>query len=185
MSVTVSPPPTSDGEPIAVVPETAEASVPDEGWVVAPPPDRWNAPAEVAPPRWADVRNAATNMSRFLGMRLAGWVLLGTGVALLIAGWLLSWLELRVAGVSAIALALVAMLFTLGRPSLVVTMKVPDRHVQVGQRATGELVVRNAGRSLSDLDVALGHLHRHGQRRPAEREEHGHQGKRDRGHPGD
>jgi len=145
MSVTVSPPPTSDGEPITVVPETAEASVPDEGSVVAPPPDRWNAPAEVGPPRWADVRNAATNMSRFLGMRRAGWVLLGTGVVLLIAGWLLSWLELRVAGVSAIALTLVAMLFTLGRPSLAVTMTVPDRHVQVGQRATGELVVRNAG----------------------------------------
>src|SRR5674536_66558 len=105
MSVTVSPPPTSDGEPA-------------EGSVAAPPPDRWNAPAEVAPPRWADVRNAATNMSRFLGMRRAGWVLLGTGVVLLIAGWLLSWLELRVAGVSAIALALVAVRFTLGRPAL-------------------------------------------------------------------
>src|SRR5450759_5897777 len=78
-------------------------------------------------------------------MRLAGWVLLGTGVVLLIAGLLLSWLELRVAGVSAIALALVAMLFTLGRPSLAVTMKVPERHVQVGQRATGDLVVRNVG----------------------------------------
>src|SRR5664280_681419 len=152
MSVTVSPPPTSDGEPITVVPETAEASVPDEGSVVAPPPDRWNAPAEVGPPRWADVRNAATNMSRFLGMRRAGWVLLGTGVVLLIAGLLLSWMELRVAGVSAIALALVAVLFTLGRPSLAVTMKVPERHVQVGQRATG------------DLDVALGNLHRHRQR---------------------
>src|SRR5665647_2752256 len=113
MSVTVSPPPTSDGAPA-------------EGSVVAPPPDRWNAPAEVAPPRWADVRNAAANMSRFLGMRLAGWVLLGTGVVLLIAGLLLSWLELRVAGVSAIALALVAMLFTLGRPSLAVTVTARD-----------------------------------------------------------
>src|SRR5674476_1661608 len=95
MSVTVSPPPTSDGEPTTVVPETAEPSVPDEGSVVVPPPDRWNAPAEVVPLRWADVRNAGTNMSRFLGMRRAGWALLGTGVALLIAGWLLSWLELR------------------------------------------------------------------------------------------
>jgi uncharacterized protein (DUF58 family) len=112
---------------------------------VAPPPDRWVAPAEVGRLRWADVRNAATRLSRTLGMRVAGWVVLGAGVALFIAGWGLSWLELRVAGVSAVALALVAMLFTIGRPSLTVSLSVPERHVQVGSRATGELVVRNAG----------------------------------------
>jgi len=81
MSVTVSPPPTSDGAPTTVVPETAEASVPAEGAGVAPPAGRWNAPAEVGPLRWADVRTAAGNLSRTLGMRVAGWVLLGTGVA--------------------------------------------------------------------------------------------------------
>jgi uncharacterized protein (DUF58 family) len=143
MSLTVSPPPT-DGAPAEAVLETAETSVLEYGPVAAPP-DRWLAPAEVGPMRWADVRNAATRFSRILGMRTAGWVVLGTGVALLLAGWALSWLELRVAGVSAVALALVGMLFTLGRPSLAVSMTVPDRHVQVGTLATGELVVRNVG----------------------------------------
>lgn len=143
MSLTSTPLPT-DGAPARAVTETADTSVLELGRV-APPPDRWVAPAEVGRLRWADVRNAATRLSRTLGMRVAGWVVLGAGVALFIAGWGLSWLELRVAGVSAVALALVAMLFTIGRPSLTVSLSVPERHVQVGSRATGELVVRNAG----------------------------------------
>ena len=143
MSLTVTPPPT-DGALAEAVPETAGTSV-LEFAPVAADPDRWLAPAEVGRLRWTDVRNAATRVSRALGMRVAGWGVLGGGVALLLAGWALSWLELRVAGVSAIAVALVALLFTLGRPSLAVTMKVPERHVQVGSRATGDLIVRNAG----------------------------------------
>jgi uncharacterized protein (DUF58 family) len=92
-------------------------------------------------------------------MRVAGWTVLGTGVVLLVAGWGLSWLELRVAGVAAIALSLVALLFTLGRPSLAVTLSVPQRHVQVGTEATGELVVRNvAGRRTlpGRIDLPIG-----------------------------
>jgi len=143
MSLTVTPSPI-DGAPAEAVTETAETSVLEYGPVAAPP-DRWLAPAEVGPPRWADVRNAATRMSRALGMRVFGWVVLGTGAGLLLAGWWLSWMELRVAGVAAIAMSLVAMLFTLGRPSLAVTLSVPELHVQVGSRATGNVVLRNAG----------------------------------------
>ena len=143
MSLTDTQPPT-DGALAEAVPETAETSLLEYS-PVAPPPGRWLAPAEVGPVRWADVRNGATRLSRALGMRAAGWVVLASGMVLLLAGWGLSWLELRVAGVSAVALALVAMLFTLGRPSLAVTIKVPERHVQVGSRATGDLTVRNAG----------------------------------------
>lgn len=143
MSLTVSPPPT-DGAPAEAVPETAETSVLENGPVAAPA-DRWVPPAEVDPPRWADVRNAATRLSRLLGLRAAGWVVLGVGLVLLLAGWWLSWLELRVAGVAAVAMFLVAILFTLGRPSLAVTLSVAERHVQVGSRATGDLVIRNVG----------------------------------------
>ena len=143
MSLTVSPPPTG-GAPDEAVGETAETSVLEYGPVGAVP-GRWLAPAEVSPVRWADVRNAATRLSRVLGMRAAGWGVLGAGVVLLLVGWALSWLELRVAGVAAIALSLVALLFTLGKPSLTVTLSVPQRHVQVGSDATGELVARNVG----------------------------------------
>ncbi len=157
MSLIITSPPT-DGAPIETVPETAETAVLEYGQVAAPP-DRWLAPAGVGPLRWADVRNVATLVSRALGMRGAGWAVLGMGVVLLLAGWVLSWLELRVAGISAIALSLVAMLFTLGRPALAVTLTVPEHHVQVGSRATGELVVRNEGgrRTLPvSIDLPIG-----------------------------
>jgi len=143
MSLTVTRPPT-DGAPDEAVPETAETSVLEYG-PAGPPPDRWVAPEEVGPPRWADLRNAFTRVSRVLGMRASGWAVLGTGVVLLLAGWWLSWLELRVAGVAAVTLSLVALLFTLGRPSFAVTLSVPVRHVQVGSHATGLVVVRNVG----------------------------------------
>ncbi len=135
----------TDVAPTWVVPETAGPGLPDDGSAVAPPPDRWQTPAEVAPPRWADVRSVALSLSRRLGVRIAGWVMLGAGVLLLLAGWLLAWTEPRVAGVAAIALVLVALLFTLGRPALAVTLEVPAQHVVVGQRVTGALSVRNVG----------------------------------------
>jgi len=144
MSTTVTSPQT-DGSPLEADSDAVQASVLTPISIVEPPPNRWEVPAEVAPPRWEDVRNAVTRISRALGMRAAGWGVFGAGVLLLLAGLALSWLELRVAGTAAIVLSLVALLFTLGRPSLAVTMTVPERHVQVGSLATGALLVRNVG----------------------------------------
>ena len=141
MILTVTPPPT-EGAPAEAVTETAGTSVPQYG---PPAADGRTAPTRTGPLRWTDVRNVAVRLSRALGLRVARCVVLGVGAALLISGWWLSWLELRVAGAAAITLSLVATLFTIGRPSLAVTMSVPARHVRVGDHATGELTVRNEG----------------------------------------
>ena len=145
--------------PHRAVPETAGTDVLEPVPVLEPPLEERHAPAEAVRLRWGDVRNVSVRASRALGMRTTGWVVLGTGLALLLAGWWLSWLELRVAGVAAVGLALAALLFTLGRPSLAVAMTVADRHVQVGARLTGAIVVRNAGRSRTlpgRLDLPIG-----------------------------
>jgi uncharacterized protein (DUF58 family) len=119
--------------------------VPADGSVAAPPPDQWRAPDEVAPPRLADLRAMTRTLSRTLGIRTVGWVMVAAAVVLLVAGWLLAWTELRAAGVAALALVVVALVFTLGRPSLAVTLQVPTSRVVVGQRVTGDLTVRNVG----------------------------------------
>ncbi len=105
----------------------------------------WAPPPEVDPVTPHDVADRLRKLSQLLGMRTAGWVLLGSGVVLLAAGWPLRWTELRVAGVLALLLVAVAALFTIGRPRFEVAVGVPDTHVAVGDRATGTLVVRNAG----------------------------------------
>jgi len=142
VSVTSTP---SSGDLDQAVGETVGVSVPGEGSLVAPPPDQWQPPEAVAPPRWNDVRMVAGSVARALGMRTSGWFMLAGAIVLMLAGWLLAWTELRVAGIAALALVLVAMLFTLGRPSLAVTLGVPTNHVVVGQRVTGEITVRNVG----------------------------------------
>jgi uncharacterized protein (DUF58 family) len=137
--------PPTDGTPAGADPDEVGTSAPEATAVVTAAPARWQPPAEVAPVSWADVRRLVARAATALGMRTAGWVLVGTGVVLLLAGVWLSWLELRVAGAAAVLLTLVALVFTRGRPSLAVTMTVPDRHVQVGTRLTGSLTVRNTG----------------------------------------
>ncbi len=142
MSVTSAP---SHEVAARAVRETAGPSMREEGSVVAPPVDQWRVPDAVAPPRWSDVRVVAQNVARALGMRTSGWVMVAAAVVLLLAGWLLAWTELRVAGVAALALVGVALLFTLGRPTLAVAVGVPARHVVVGQRVTGDILVTNVG----------------------------------------
>ena len=145
--------------PHRAVPETAGTDVLEPAPILEAPLEERQASRDPRRPRWDDVRNVASGSSRALGMRAAGWVMLGTGVALLLAGLWLSWLELRAAGVAAVGLALAALVFTLGRPSVSVTMAVPVRHVQVGARLTGTLVVRNTGaaRTLPGrLDLPIG-----------------------------
>lgn len=142
MSVTSAP---SDEVVDRAVVETVGSSLLEEGSVVAPPPDQWQVPETVAPPRWDDVRAVAGNVTRALGMRTSGWLMLAAAVVLLLAGWLLAWTELRVAGVAALAMVGVALLFTLGRPTLAVTVGVPAKHVVVGQQVTGDIRITNVG----------------------------------------
>lgn len=111
----------------------------------APPAPQWVPPAEVAPVTARDVRTVAVAVSRALGMRPAGWAMLAAGAVLLVSGWLLGWMELRVAGLAAVMLLVVAALLTIGRSRLQVGLEVPDRHVTVGERATGRIQVANAG----------------------------------------
>lgn len=140
MSVTETPEPVLDDQVVEV-----GAGMPDDGAPTAPGPEQWRAPDEVQPFQWSDVSAASRAFSLALGMRPAGWITLWTGVLLLVVGGLVSWLELRVAGLAAVLLALLGLLFTLGRPSLSVVLDVPERHVKVGDRATGNLVVVNVG----------------------------------------
>lgn len=154
----MTPAPGPQPTPHRAVPETAGTDVLEPVPALEPPIEERQAVRQPRA-RWDDVRNLASRASRALGMRAAGWVVLATGVALLLAGLWLSWLELRVAGVAAMGLALAALVFTLGRPSFSVTMTVPVRHVHVGARLTGSLVVRNTGaaRTLPGrLDLPIG-----------------------------
>jgi uncharacterized protein (DUF58 family) len=61
-------------------------------------------------------------------------------------GWFLGWVELTVVATTAVAALGVAVLFSLGRTELSVTVEVRPDRVVVGERAGGELLVRNAGR---------------------------------------
>ncbi len=119
----------------------------------------WVPPAEVAPVTRKDLREVLASFSRLIGMRRAGWAMLVGGIACLVAGWLLRWQELRVAGVLAVLLVLVAAAFTIGRPRFAVAIHVPETYVSVGDHAAGGLVVRNAGarRTLpSRIDLPIG-----------------------------
>lgn len=153
MSLTSNPPLTSEA-----VPEAVDTSVLEDDQLVVATPRR-GLPVEVNQRWWDGLHNAAVNVSRTLGMRAAGWAVLAAGIVMVVVGWALSWLELRVAGVAAIALALISIVFTLVRPTLSVMLAVPQYHVQVGSWATGELVVRNAQsrRTLpSRIDLPIG-----------------------------
>lgn len=151
--------PDLDGDAGLAVPQTAESVVPGDGQVAAPPAPQWQPPAEVPALRWADVRAMGQRISRTIGIRAPGVVLLACAAGLLVCGALLAWTELRVAGVAALLLVLVGLLFTIGRPALAVDLRVPTTHVVVGQRVTGDLFVRNAGtrRTLpARIDLPIG-----------------------------
>lgn len=120
---------------------------------------RWVPPPEVEPVTRKDLADVWAGVSRFLGMRRAGWFLLLGGVVLVLAGWPLRWQELRVAGLLGILLVVVAGFFTIGRPRFDVAIAVPEKYVQVGDAALGTLQVRNGGtrRSLpSRIDLPIG-----------------------------
>ncbi|MDO5052783.1 MAG: DUF58 domain-containing protein [Pseudoclavibacter sp.] len=82
-----------------------------------------------------------------LPLSALGWIVLAGGVALVVLGLWLSWLEcLVMGGVLLLALA-AAVPFILGRSAYGVDIDLHPRRVMVGQTASGRLLVRNAGAS--------------------------------------
>ena len=120
---------------------------------------RWEAPEVVDPPSTQGLRNAYRRLCDVTGMRTAGWVALLGGILSLVLGIVFGWLEFTVAGVLAIVTVLICLLFTIGRPKLEVWVQLTDRSVVVGERASGQLHVRNASARRhwgSRLDLPVG-----------------------------
>lgn len=87
-----------------------------------------------------------------------GWTTLAVGLACLLVGLATAWWELRLVGVFALALVVIALGFTLGRPDYRVRITLGDDRLLEGEQASGGLVVHNAGRrSLpTRLDLPIG-----------------------------
>lgn len=120
---------------------------------------RWEIPSPVGPPTGEVVSSLYRRVSEFLGLRPAGWWTLLTGLVALALGLLLRWVELVVAGVTAVVMVAVALLFTIGRAKLMVRLETSDRSVVVGDRASGRILVRvqpGARHLGSRLDLPVG-----------------------------
>jgi len=75
-----------------------------------------------------------------------GWSMLVVTVLSLVAGYVLGWTEAVVAGWAAAALLLIASLYLVGRIAYDVGLALPTNRVVVGDRAPGEVTVRNPTR---------------------------------------
>jgi len=73
-----------------------------------------------------------------------GWTVAGIGVLAWLGAWLLEWEELAVIAAACLAAVAGSLLFTLGRAHYSVTLTMQPRRVTVGERAGGQVVVRNA-----------------------------------------
>ncbi|MEP6480498.1 MAG: DUF58 domain-containing protein [Rhodoglobus sp.] len=78
-----------------------------------------------------------------------GWVIFAFIPLALGAGYSLGWLELVVVGWACAALAVIAVVYLIGRSSLVIHLRVAHNRVVVGEAATGEIVVTNPARTRS------------------------------------
>ncbi|MFE4469247.1 DUF58 domain-containing protein [Leifsonia sp. NPDC056824] len=72
-----------------------------------------------------------------------GWSMFLVTVLALVAGYVLGWTEAVVAGWMAVALLLIASLYLVGRIAYDVGLTLPTNRVVVGDRAPGEVTVRN------------------------------------------
>ncbi|NNG20684.1 DUF58 domain-containing protein [Naumannella sp. ID2617S] len=99
------------------------------------------------------------HLARRIGLTPAGlWLLLATALTAL-AGWLLGWVELRIAAVAAAVVLALAVLFTLGRQAYAIRLDLAGNRVVVGEPAQGRLVVSNtsSGRTLpTRIDLPVG-----------------------------
>ncbi|MFK3670750.1 DUF58 domain-containing protein [Leifsonia aquatica] len=75
-----------------------------------------------------------------------GWSLGAVAVAALVLGYVFGWTEAVVAGWTAAALLVIATGYLAGRIGFDVGLSLPSNRVVVGDRAPGEVVVRNPGR---------------------------------------
>lgn len=74
-----------------------------------------------------------------------GWVVIGAIPVALASGYAFGWLELVAIGWGALVLALVAVLFLLGRTPFRMSLALPNRRAVVGESAQASLAVENAG----------------------------------------
>ncbi len=75
-----------------------------------------------------------------------GWVMLAVVPSALGFGYAWGWLELVVVGFACLALVIIAVIYLVGRSSLSIGLQVPRSRAVVGERALGEIVVKNPGR---------------------------------------
>lgn len=96
----------------------------------------------------AVVGRATASAARALGAVITplGWSVLAVTAFALGAGYVLGWTEAVVAGWAAAALLLIASLYLAGRSAYDVGLSLPTNRVVVGDRAPGEVVVRNPTR---------------------------------------
>lgn len=96
----------------------------------------------------AVVGRATASAARALGAVITplGWSVLAVTAFALGAGYVLGWTEAVVAGWAAAALLLIASLYLAGRSAYDVGLALPTNRVVVGDRAPGEVVVRNPTR---------------------------------------
>lgn len=118
----------------------------------------WEAPVGVEPERSTGLRDFVRTVGRVLGLRPAGWIAFGIAALLLLLGTGLGWVELTLAGLFCLFVALIALLFTIGRPNYAVRLSLDKPHVVVGQPAGGSIEVINRathGSLPSRLDVPV------------------------------
>jgi uncharacterized protein (DUF58 family) len=85
-----------------------------------------------------------------------GWVLLAVTPAAVGFGYTLGWVELVVVGWAGAVLAVIAVIYLVGRSPLEVTLSLPHRRVVVGEPARGEVTVHNpAGRRALGVTVEI------------------------------
>jgi uncharacterized protein (DUF58 family) len=88
-----------------------------------------------------------------------GWVMLGLIPASFAAGYLLGWIEFVMVAWAGLALAVVAVVYLIGRSPAEVELRLPHRRVVVGEPAVGTVVVRNPRRRRilgTTLEVPVG-----------------------------
>lgn len=76
-----------------------------------------------------------------------GWVIFALIPLALGFGYGLGWLELVVAGHASVALVVIAVIYLVGRSPIAIDLRVTHNRVVVGERAVGEIVVSNPGRT--------------------------------------
>jgi uncharacterized protein (DUF58 family) len=96
----------------------------------------------------ATAGRAVAAAARMLGAVITplGWSMLAVTLLAIVAGYVLGWTEAVVAGWAAAALLLIASLYLVGRIAYDVGLTLPTNRVVVGDRAPGEVLVRNPTR---------------------------------------